>query len=203
MDDSSMNTRCRSSMDLCKRIYSNSAKQRKKPHDVFAATVWALIRIGYDTNKLAEFLTLLQNLPFSTRSVEQAYGSSAVIHRYHPSLGLDRHLQRSFLHQVRFLFLPDTSKHESLLVSKLQKLMAKRITANTARTQFFKEAVQDARLKVGPNAHISHESMQKVMAMHAARFCFQTILPPGSPRVAEESEIAARTQNGRTCGVCI
>eukprot|EP00971_Amphidinium_carterae_P273035 5419067-Amphidinium_carterae.1 len=143
----------------------------EKPHDVFAAKLWALIRIGYDTKRLAEFLTLLQNLPFSTLTVEQAHGSSAVIHRYHPSLGLDRHLQRSFLHQVRFVFLPDdTSKHENLLVSKLHKLMAKRITGNTARTQFFKEAVQEARRKVGPNASISHESMQKLMAMHVSAF---------------------------------
>ena len=110
------------------------------PVDAAAQQLWRLLQIGYAEDKIYRLLQLMRQTSWSTLNVEQAHGSSSTVRRFHPSMSLDMHLMRAFLHQCRHLFTTSISeKREQKLVSQRDGLLAKKTPRITARQAYFQE----------------------------------------------------------------
>ena len=105
--------------------------------DTFAASVRALLRVGYDPAKVKQAILLLRECPFSTVHVEQSHGSLAVLHRFHRAYTCEQLCQRAMLHQARHLFTQ--SEDERRIERHLQRLecLQRKQTGTIFATQVF------------------------------------------------------------------
>ena len=140
----------------------------EEPEDLCAGKLYRLLQAGAPHNSLYSVCELLQQAPWSSLLVEQAHGSASVVQRLHPTLGLEQHLARSYLHQCRHLFtrgtgLPTQQDAPSALDTQHTQ---RRITARNA---MFRRLVSETRAQHGGN-RLSKDTMQFLMGQHAAMF---------------------------------
>ena len=149
------------------------ASLSEEPDDQFAAKVWQLLQAGASPASLADICLLLRQAPFSSLLVEQAHGSSSVIQRFHPRLGMDQHLRRSLLHQVRHLFTPLHAQER--LERALEKKTANRqgVRRLTPRNVMYRELVAQTRAQ-HPEGRLSKETMQQLMFTHSRLYASLT-----------------------------
>ena len=107
--------------------------------------IYHLMHVGYSIDKIAAAVELMKQCPFSTRGVEQAHASIAIIARLHPGVGLDHMTARGLLHAARPLFHdPDAnalSKAIGRLRGKVSRLEKKSGAGRTGRQLFLSEMV--------------------------------------------------------------
>ena len=139
--------------------------------DTFAAQVRALLRIGFNRDKLVDAVVLLKEVPWSTVPVEQAHGSIAVLHRFHPLYSCDQLSQRSMLHQCRHLFTTSDDERrvgkQRALVDRLQQRRSGHISAMHAFMGFL---MQEVKSSLPDGAYMPASLRQSVMKQHSQLF---------------------------------
>ena len=91
------------------------------PVDETSQKLWQLVRLGFNRAALVEAVKLMGDISWSTTSVEQAHGSMATLHRYHPMYDERMLCQRSMVHMMRALF---AARDESRGVVHAEKRLA-------------------------------------------------------------------------------
>ena len=66
-----------------------------------------LLQAGFSKDKIKRRLMFMWEIPWSTRRVEEAHGSTSSTRSLHPMMGPEMMARRSMLHMCRALFLPD------------------------------------------------------------------------------------------------
>ena len=166
------------------------------PAEPFAQKLWLLLKAGHSRAPLLEVLQLAQDVPFSTINVEQAHGSSATIQRFHPTLDMDVHMQRAYLHQCRRLFLPSQEeRRQQLAAAKLERLRSHRKRSLSGRHVFFKNLTEVAGQVHGPGK-LSKEARQELMVQHTKLY---NLLQPSEKRHLQEQArlLSAQRQEAR------
>ena len=129
-----------------------------------------LMEVGYDKDKLKQGLNLLLDVSWSTLSVEQAHGSAAVLHRFHPQYGCPFLASRTLVHQCRHL-LGNTDEKKALLRQdrQLQQLQAKVPTRLSGRQLFFKALSSQFSKQAAGSSDVSrsNEFQQNLMKAHS------------------------------------
>ena len=139
------------------------------PAEVNAQKLWKLLQAGYPKAKLAAVLGLLKQAPFSTMPVEQAHGSSATVKKFHPTLEINQHLQRAYLHQCRHLFAEsEDAKREAAMDKALVQANAP-ARPLSARHLFLKDMVAAAKQR-SPQRCLSQHTMRQIMKTHGDLF---------------------------------
>ena len=107
--------------------------------------IYDLMQHGKSPESLARPVELLQQCPFSTRGVEQAHASCAVISRLHPQAGPDHVTGRGLLHAAKPLVQnPETDRMQRKIASieaKIRRLGKKSGTGRTGRQLFAGEMI--------------------------------------------------------------
>jgi hypothetical protein len=110
--------------------------------DPTTAQIKSLLALGFNRTALADAVTLLREVPWSTLGVEQAHGSVACIHKLHRGCGVETITCRALLHQARHLFVPSPeAKAEEKAKAQLEKLRRSAKKSVSARNLFFKDFV--------------------------------------------------------------
>ena len=143
---------------------------RQPPDNAVALQIWRLMQVGYSDEKLHTLLQLMRHTSWSTLNVEQAHGSSATVRTFHPSMSLDMHLMRAYLHQCRHLFTTSLEeKREQKLVVRREGLLQKRTPRITARQAYFQQCVRQLQLTVG-HTSLSPSVLRVLMQQHVHQF---------------------------------
>ena len=99
------------------------------------------LRLGLSTiSEVATSLHLLGQVPWTTLAVEQAHGSIACMHRFHPDMSAEHLALRSFLNTARSLF--DVSPEEKMirrLEAQLERTFARNFNKVSATAVFVAE----------------------------------------------------------------
>ena len=178
--------------DIAQNLLVLAALPGPPPEDN-AQKLWTLLQAGHSHGPLIQALTLVRDVPFSTINVEQAHGSSATVQRFHPTLDLDMHMQRAFLHQSRHLFTEsDEAKQQRRLEAKVQKLRRASKRTLSGRHVFFKTLAEAAARRHGPGA-LSTEDRKAIMSVHTR--LYQLLQP--EERMALQREARLLTEKKR------
>ena len=120
-------------------VDANLEKLLKYDGAISDATTWKireLLKLGYPRRLLKQGLQLIRNVNFSTVAVEQAHGSAATVHRFHPSVGGHTLSLRAFVHMIRFHFLDSVEDRAAdrlrARVLRLEKRNPRHISARHA-----------------------------------------------------------------------
>ena len=98
-----------------------------------------LLQAGFRKDKIECGLTLMREIPWSTLPVEQAHGSTASTHKFHPMMGSEMIARRSMLHMARALFLPDAEDRRVMNRQKvIERLRRKRPRKISGRPAYFR-----------------------------------------------------------------
>jgi hypothetical protein len=110
-------------------------------------------------------VTLLRDVPWSSKGVEQAHGSIASIHKLHKNYGADTLCCRTMLHQARRLFVPSAEvlapEKSRQQIDKLQWSSKRRVSA---RNMFFMDMMLEIQHGLGGTAAYSNVKTSIVMA---------------------------------------
>jgi hypothetical protein len=129
-----------------------------------------LVRLGYNRGRLKDALFLMQGVPWSSISVEQAHGSCAVLHRLHPLYGPDMICKRGLIHQCRHLFQTSPEeKRAQRLAAQTAALAAKQPQKTSGRHAFFAQLMQHAKEHSGASS-VPLAVRQAVMQQHGQMF---------------------------------
>ena len=130
-----------------------------------------LMRLGYNRQRLAEGISLLRDIPWSTVTVEQAHGSMAAIHRLHPTFSSGVLAHRTMVHQCRNFFnKPQEEKAIERVEQKAEALRSKMPQRAHARQLFLRELIVEAKAALTPGAKMSRELRQELMRQHSKLF---------------------------------
>lgn len=147
-----------------------------EPLQPTANKIWKLLALGYNTSQLHRALLLLMDTPWGTASVEQQHASASLMRRFHPEIGQESLMARSFVHSFRHL-MPSTDMEQRRVEAQRQRLLQllkhKRPQAIAARQVFVKDLMGVARDRkaAGPKKANTGLPVQKViMKQHGARW---------------------------------
>ena len=56
----------------------------EEPEDPVSSSIWHLLHLGFSKQTLVKALELMQDISWSTLTVEQQHGSMALLARHHP-----------------------------------------------------------------------------------------------------------------------
>eukprot|EP00974_Lingulodinium_polyedra_P134167 11228301-Lingulodinium_polyedra.AAC.1 len=116
------------------------------PQEPMAAKVHQLLSVGFNREQVKQALSLLLDCPWGTATVEQGHASGTLLKKFHPELGKESLVLRSFFHSFRRL-LPGPTEGEKVLAAaeaKVQKLLAKEPQKVTGRHMYFKALMSTA-----------------------------------------------------------
>ena len=118
-----------------------------------AAKIKELMALGWNIANLVCGIELLREIDWTTRSAEQAHGSVAVLHKFHPEVQQET---RSLLHQGRALF---REAQETLQIAKMEaqceRLATKGWAGRTGRHAFFAAVMQAASAQLPRGSRLS------------------------------------------------
>ena len=135
---------------------------------VTAAKIWRLVQQGIDTDIIVEGIQRLGEVRWSTTTTEQAHGSAAIVHRFHPDFEMNSLCQRSLLHSLRSLWpcLPARSQ-DVKIVSQIDKLSRQQPHRIQGRMVFLAEALAG----IEGGTPLGRQAMgAELMRTHSARF---------------------------------
>ena len=137
-------------------------------------------------SQLVDALGLLREVHWSSISVEQAHGSSAVMHRRH-TYAAEMLCARSFLHQCRHLWHPaPKDKQLDRLRARVAKLAEQQPEKMSGRHMFLRSLMADVKTRLAQGQKMSPHLRQTVMKEHSS--LFRTLSP------AEQASWQAESQ---------
>ena len=153
----------------------NVVRLAQMPSEGLECTVAQLQRLlqcgGATHYEVRATLFLMSQTPWTTMDVEQAHGSLAVCHRFHPDLSASHLAMRSYLHMSRACFAP--TKQE-IALAKLQRQLEQlgRQNPNKIRgtSLFVAQVSAIVQSALGPNETQPLVWWQRQMHEHARRW---------------------------------
>ena len=147
------------------------AKDGYTGEDPATLKLLGLLRIGYNRARLADGVALLRDIPWSTKTVEQAHGSMAVIHRLHPTMSARVLTHRAMLHQCRSMFeKPADAKRIERAEGKAEKLRNRMPQRAGAKQLYLRELMREAKASLPHGTKMSVDLRQTIMRRHSELF---------------------------------
>lgn len=108
--------------------------------DETTTKIYKLVKKGMvSRGALIAAIQLMLEIHWSTTAVEQAHGSAAVVHRFHPEYAGQTLALRSLIHMVRHFFFPPSTEKTMLQIDKqLRQLERKNPHKASGRQMFLK-----------------------------------------------------------------
>ena len=103
----------------------NSLKNAEPVSEPVTAKIQKLLQLGFNRVQIEQAVRLLGQIPWTTTTVEQGHGSTAIIHRLHRQYGEETLCRRAMVHMMRCLFATDPTSSAETRVEARRKALAK------------------------------------------------------------------------------
>ena len=143
-----------------------------EPKEPTASKIHKLMVLGYNTEQLCDAVKLLGECPWSTLVCEQLHGSVATTLKFHPDFDNASLVLTSIAHSMRRI-LPGPSQDEKRVNKfrrELNKILAKMPQRTHAKQMYYRDIVNVAMEKVGPDQKLSRSARTKIMKNHSRVF---------------------------------
>ena len=115
------------------------------PAEPVARQLFQLLSTGHPLHELEEVVSVIRDLPHSTRGVEQAHASAAMVHRHRPAFQSDMLACRSMMNAMRPLVSPrEAATRTERLERRITRLMTYQPRSCTGRQLFLKDSMPTA-----------------------------------------------------------
>ena len=123
-----------------------------------SAKIKELMALGWSTANLVCGIELLREIDWTTRSAEQAHGSAAVLHKFHPDVQQEILVARSLLRQGRALFREAQGALQiARMEARCERLATKARAVRTGRNAFFAAVMQAASAQLPKGSRLSQK----------------------------------------------
>ena len=138
------------------------------------STEWAirqLLRMGFSLARLVQAVELLRDIPWSTLPCERSHGSSAVMHRAHPTYSGIVLAEKAFLHMCRCFMTPTLEDNQAMRQQRrIDKLMKKDPARISGKNVFLQDLFHECRAELPPGSTLSRAQSNQIFQAHGALY---------------------------------
>lgn len=137
----------------------------------FTLQLHRLLLGGFSCDRLTEAVEFLRSCPWSTVTVEQAHGSMAVLHRFHPQLTRSVLSHRTVVHQCRAVFHHSQQELRAQKTEKKAAALENKVPSRVGgKGIFWKDMFHQIESKLPPGTKMSQSLRQEVVKNHGSLF---------------------------------